>query len=341
MEIKDLDREIKSGAIRNLYFFYGEEQFLMENKIKSIKNRLLDPSFADLNYVCLEEKKLPISRVRDELMSLPAMSDAKMIVIKNSGLFGNAKLSAYKELCELLEDIPEYLYVIFTEREFDKKKEKNLEIIRKNGEIVKFDYLSPVQLERWLDKYFTDHKKSIIPRDINIMINRCGQNMATLYNEANKLINYAGDRTKITREDVEELVPKSTETQIFDLIDRIAAGKGEAVFEEIQHLCQSRGGEEPSTILTLLCSRVGELLTVKQLSMDGIKPDSMTSSFEPRKPSFVIKKLLDQSRSFTEAQLVQFLRLGIDYTAKIRSGILAPRTALEMYVAELIQRHRP
>ena len=335
MEIKDLDREIKSGNIRNLYFFYGEEQFLMENKIKSIKNRILDPSFADLNYVCLEEKKLSISRVQDELLSLPAMSDAKMIVIKNSGLFGNAKLTAYKELCELLEDIPEYLYVIFTERDFDKKKEKNLDPVRKAGEVVKFDYLPPVQLERWLDKYFSDNKKSIIPRDINIMISRCGQNMATLYNEANKLINYVGDRTKITLEDVETLVPKSTETQLFDLIDRIAAGKGEAVFEEIQQLIQSRGGEDPSTILTLLSARMGELLTVKQLSMDGIKPDSMVSSFEPRKPAFVIKKLLDQSKSFTEARLVQFLRLGIDYTAQIRSGTLPPRTALEMYVAEL------
>lgn len=338
MEIKDLDREIKSGGIRNLYFFYGEEQFLMENKIKSIKNRLLDPSFADLNYVCLDEKKLSINRVRDELMSLPAMSDAKLIVIKNSGLFGNAKLSAYKELCELLEDIPEYLYVIFTEREFDKKKEKNLDIIRAHGEIVKFDYLPPVQLERWLDKYFSDHKKSIIPRDINTMINRCGQNMATLYNEANKLINYVGDRTKITLEDVEALVPKSTETQLFDLIDRISAGKSGAVFDEIQQLIQSRGGEDPSTILTLLSARMGELLAVKQLSMDGIKPDSMVSSFEPRKPAFVIKKLLDQSKSFSEAQLVRFLRLGIDYTARIRSGTISPRTALEMYVAELTKK---
>ena len=37
MDIKELDKQIKSGALGNLYFFYGEEQFLLENKIKSIK----------------------------------------------------------------------------------------------------------------------------------------------------------------------------------------------------------------------------------------------------------------------------------------------------------------
>ena len=41
MDIKELDKQIKSGALGNLYFFYGEEQFLLENKIKSIKNALL------------------------------------------------------------------------------------------------------------------------------------------------------------------------------------------------------------------------------------------------------------------------------------------------------------
>ena len=39
MEPKDLDRQLASGKIARLLFFYGDEQFLLENKIKSIKKK--------------------------------------------------------------------------------------------------------------------------------------------------------------------------------------------------------------------------------------------------------------------------------------------------------------
>jgi DNA polymerase-3 subunit delta len=188
LEIKDLDKQIKDGSLGSLYFFCGEEQFLMENKIRSIRKALLEPDFADLNFVCLEEKKISISQIYDELMSVPVMSDKKIVVIKNSGLFNNAKLSDYKTLCELISDIPDYMCVIFTEREFDEKKSKNLEPFKAHGQIVNFDPLSPVQLERWLDKLFSDKGKRVLPRDINTIIRMCGQNMALLFNEYNKLL---------------------------------------------------------------------------------------------------------------------------------------------------------
>ena len=116
MDIKDLDKQIKTGTLGNLYFFYGEEQFLLENKIKSMKNALLDADFADMNYVQFEEKKLNLSQLTDELMSVPVMSDKKMIVVKNSGLFGNSKLTQYKTVCEILADIPQYMCVVFCEK---------------------------------------------------------------------------------------------------------------------------------------------------------------------------------------------------------------------------------
>ena len=56
MDIKDLDRQIKGKALGNLYFFYGEEQFLMENKVKAMKNALLDGDLAELNFVAIDEK---------------------------------------------------------------------------------------------------------------------------------------------------------------------------------------------------------------------------------------------------------------------------------------------
>ncbi len=338
MEIKDLDNQIKDGSIGRLYFFCGEEQFLMENKIKSIRKALLEPDFADLNFVCLEEKKLPISRIYEELMSVPVMSDKKIVVIKNSGLFNNAKLADYKTLCELISDIPDYMCVIFTEREFDEKKAKNLEPLKAHGEIITFDPLSPVQLERWLDKLFSDKGKRIIPRDINTIIRMCGQNMSLLFNEYNKLLSFVGDREKITAEDIEAVVSRTTEARLFDVIDSLAAGRKQNVFSELVALRTL--GEDPSAVLSLLSSRLGELLMVKQLSIEGLSADKISSYFYPKRPTFVANKLLEQAKPFTEDFLKRMALLGLEYTALVRSGKLDKWIAVEMYAARLLEKRK-
>ena len=336
MELNELDKQIKNQTLGNLYFFFGEEHFLIEHKIKSIKKVILAPDFEDLNYAYLNDKKLSVARLSEELLSVPVMSDKRMIVIKNSVIFNNPKLNDYKTVCELLIDLPDYLCVIFCEQDFDKKKLKNLEPLKQNGEVVEFAPLSSIQLERWLDKLFSDKGKSILPRDIGAIIKLCGQSMAPLFNEANKLISFVGDRQKITAEDIQSVVSKSTETRIFEVIDNIALGRSQGVFDEIGALMVS--GENPSTVLSLLSTRMGELLMVKQLSMDKLSTEKISCYFEPKRPTFIVNKLLEQSKRFSEEYLSKMALLGPEYTAKVRSGSLDKWIAVELYATQLLKK---
>lgn len=336
MEPKDLDKQISSGNIGRLYFFYGEEQFLLENKIKSIKARIVEKDFEEFNYEKLDGKKVTVDQIETALLSVPVMSDRKMVVVSNTNIFGNAKSKDFTKICEALSGIPEYLTVIFTEKEFDKKKEKNLDIFKKHGEIVKFDILSPKQLELWLEKSFEAKGKTVLASDLSKMINLCGQSMANLNNEYQKLLNFVGDRTKITSEDIDLVVSKSTDARIFDIIDNIAEGKTKTVFEELNALRAS--GENPSTVLSLISTRMGELLMVKQLSEERVSSDSIASYFEPRKHPFVVKKLTEQSRRFRIPYLRDMTQKGMEYTVSVRSGLIDKWIAVEMYTAELLNK---
>ena len=336
MEPKDLDRQISSKSIGRLYFFYGEEQFLMENKIKSIKAQLIDKDFEEFNYEKLEGKKITAAEIQSALLSVPVMSDKKLIVVSGSGIFGNAKSKDFNVVCEALADIPEYITVIFTEVEFDKKKEKNLEVFKKNGNIVKFDLLSPKQLELWLEKSFEEKGKSTLASDLSYMVSLCGQSMAAVYSEYCKLLNFVGERTKITIDDIKAVVSKSVDARIFDIIDNIAEGRTKNVFEEMNALRAS--GENPSTVMSLIASRMGEMLMVKQLTEDRLPADKIAEYFEPRKHPFVVKKLTEQSRRFGREYLKNMTIKGTAYAARVRSGTLDKWIAVEMYVAELLKK---
>ncbi len=341
MEPKDLDKLISSGKIGRLYFFYGEEQFLLENKVKAIKSRIIDGDFEEFNYTKLDGKKVTAQEIEAELLSVPVMSEKKMVVIANSGIFGNAKTKDFAKVCEALSDIPEYLTVIFTEKEFDKKKEKNLDVFKKHGEIVKFDLLSPKQLELWLEKSFEEKGKSVLASDISRMVVLCGQSMANIYNEYQKVLNFVGERQKISASDIETVVSKSVDARIFDIVDNIAEGRTKNVFEEINVLRASGekvAGVSASTVMSLLVTRIGELLMIRQLTNDKVSPDKIAEYFEPRKHPYVLKKLTEQSRRFQIPYLREMTQKGTEYTVSVRAGLLDEWIAVELYVAELVKK---
>lgn len=337
MEIKELDKQISSGKIGRLYFFYGEEQFILENKIKAIKSKLIDKEFEEFNYEKLNSKKITADDIESALLSVPVMSDKRMVVVNDSNIFGNAKTKDFTKICEALSDLPDYLTVIFTEKEFDKKKEKNLDVFRKHGEIVKFDRLSPKQIELWLEKNFEENGKTVLASDLSRMVALCGHSMSNVYNEYQKLLNFAGKRTKITAEDIESVVSKSVEARIFDIIDNIAEGRTKTVFEELNALIRS-SDDNSSSALTLLATSMGELLMVKQLTDERVPVDKIAEYFEPRKHPFILKKMTEQSRRFRLSYLRQMAQKGVDYTVQVRSGLLDKRIAIEIYVSELVKK---
>lgn len=308
----------------------------MENKISSMKKRLIASGAEEFDYIKLEGKKVSAEEILRTLQSVPVMSDRVMVVVKNSGIFDNASAKGFSRLAEELKALPEYMCVVFTEKEFNRKKEKNLEVFKPGGGIVRFNYLTPKQLELWLEKLFENDGKRILARELTEIVSRCGHSMANVYNEYCKLIGFVGEREQITAEDVERVVSKSVDARIFDVIDNIAESRTARVFEEMKAL--SAAGENPSVIMSLLTGRMAELLMVKQLSAERLDAKKMYEYFEPKRPPFVVNKLLEQSRRFGEDYLKRMTLKGLEYTSEVREGRLDKWAAVEMYIAELIKR---
>ncbi len=337
MEIKELDRQLSSGNIGRLYFFCGEEQFLMENKLASMKKKLVADGAEEFDYIKLEGKKVTADEIIAAMQTVPVMSEKVLIVIRNSGMLENANAKGFSKLKEELAEIPDYMCVVFTERDFNKKKEKNLEIFKSGGGgAVRFDYLTSKQLELWLEKLFEKEEKRILSGELSEIVDRCACSMASIHSEYLKLLSFVGDREKITAEDVRAVVPKSVDARIFDVIDSIALGKGEKAFEELKALADS--GENPSVIMSLLSGRMSELLMVKQLSAERVDAKKMYDYFEPKRPSFVINKYIGQCRAFSEGYLRRMTLKGLEYTAAVREGKLDRWAAVEMYTAEMIKK---
>ena len=337
MEIRELDNDIKSGKLKNIYFFYGPETFMIENKINSIKKRVVLQQYEDMNFSSFSGKDSSFDIFEEEFYSYPMTGEKKLILLKNTGWFQNSKSKEFEVIKKLFSDIPEYLYVIVVEENFDTKKEKNVSFITEaGGGIVNFGYLPVNQLCAWIEKMFSDNEKIVKQSDILYIANACNYEMGKIYNEVNKIIIFSDDRQTVSSRDISILVTKSAEYKIYELFDDIVESRSYQAMEKLKQILESK--EKPTSVIAGITNKFSELLTLKLLNSDRVPISQMSDYLDYKIPDFVIKKMLTQSKKFGEQYLKRIIKLGIKLDSSIKNGKIAQDVAVELFVAELIKK---
>ncbi len=336
MTVEQLSKCIKAKQISGIYFFYGEEQYLLERRLEQIAAKIITPGTEAFNFFKFEGKDTSSAEIIAAIDQFPQMSEMKLITVKNTGLLNNATLSDFKRIREAAEHIPSDTCIIFIEQSFDKKKLKNIEFIEQNGGIVNFEYIPLNKLEIWIGELFHKSEKAMLEKDIRYLLRLCGQSLSKITKECDKLISYVGDRHKITAEDIDLVVDKTTEYRTYEMIDNIIAGRTAKAHEQLKYLRDTR--EEPFYILGLMMTKLSELLMCKLLKEDGLSVAEIGNYFDFKRPAFVVSKTIEDSRRFGEKYLKRMIDKGLFYDIECKQGRLAPWTAVEMYLAELTKK---
>lgn len=335
MTVEDLNKCIKSGRLSGIYFFYGEEQYLLSKKLEKIAERIITEGTEVFNIFEFEGKKAEVAEILATVDQFPQMSEMKLILVKNSGILNNATLTDFKRIRDAADHIPSDTCLIFTEREFDKKKLKNISFIEENGGIVNFEYISLNKLGIWIEDVFKKANKMISEKDARYMLTICGQSLGKLSIECEKLINYVGERTKITSADIDLVVDKTVEYRTYDMLDNMSAGRSEKAREQLKFLQNKKPKEDPHRILGLMMSRMSELLMCKLLREDGLSAEQISNYFDFKKPTFAVNKTITESQRFGEKYLKRMIDKGLYYDMECKMGRMNAWSAVEMYLAEL------
>lgn len=336
MTIEELNKKMKLGLPGGIYFFYGPETYLMEKKLAAIQKSIIAPGMEEFNRFVFEGKKISLEAVLEAVDQFPQMSEKKMVLVKNSGFFNNAATREYKRLKKVIPELPNDTCLIFTEDQFDKKKEKNLNIVEQKGGVVFFDYMPVSRVEVWLEERFGKAEKRILTRDVSYMVRLCGQSLGKIGKEYDKVINYVGRRDKITRADIDAVVDKTVEYRVYDMLDNITEGRGGKAREQMKFLQDTR--EQPTVILGIMVGKLADLLMCKLLREDGLPPQEIAEYFDFKRPMFAVNKTISESKRYGERYLKRMIDKGLKYDLDIKNGRLDGWTAAEMYLAELTKK---
>ena len=320
LSVENLEQQLKNSKLESLYLLYGQELFLLETVLKKIKT-LFGNTIKGINFISIDETN--INEIIQDIETPAFGYEKKLIIARNTGLFKKESKRKNLELSKIKEKLSNYIeqnqeiiknsiILVFVEEEANNTQEL-YKIIDKIGIVCKFDFQKTIQIEKRIKSICNGYKVQIDDHTLKYFIENCGTNMQDLINEIRKLIEYAGENGKITKEDVEKLTTKKIESVIFDLTDNLGKKEATKALEVLKNLIYEK--EPVQKILITLYNHFKKLYFTK-LSVKYNKDITTSLGLKPNQ-TFLINKYKMQSKYFQEKELKEILvalrKLDYDY----------------------------
>ena len=289
-----LKASVRNKNIDRLYFFFGEETFLMSYYLEAIKKLLLDPLTESFNFHRFHSESFDLAEFVEAVENLPMMAEHTLIQVDDIDIFKLGETEREK-LASALRDIPDYCTVIFTYLTVvwkpDKRLKKLWEAVERSGLMVEFQRQDQKELIPWVSRHFATQKKRISNELCTYLIDITGGTMTALNGEIEKICAYSG-ADEIKKSDIDAVTEPVLDAVVFQMTDRISEGAYEKAFQCLQQLLKMQ--QEPLAILGAVGSHFRRLGVAMCLQESGKGP------YELQKlcgiPDYPARKLMDASR---------------------------------------------
>lgn len=268
MKIEELKQVIKGQVpAPNVFLLWGEEAHLRTHYKKELIKQLSPDMMEDLNVSFFEGKEYSISEVDAAIEGLPLMAEKKLLVFTDSLIFkpdgrSGAKAEYREYWAKRLQDIPPYVFIIFDETDIDKRSAL-LKQVDKTGACIEFAYVSEEEMVRWTQRLFAHLGKEILPADARYLNEITAEGMMAVRREIEKLVAYVGDRDKVTRADIDEMVMPTMEDKVFDMVGAMLAQNPDVALKLLEDLFILK--IDANQIMGAIIYNVDKLLQVKVL----------------------------------------------------------------------------
>lgn len=317
-----------------LYLFYGQEKLLIMEAVEKIKNKYVPEAYEAVDFQKLDGEVVTYDDIISAAQVAPMLAEKRVVAVYSAVFLEEGKKSAAKSggedrFVKFLENTPPYLCLIFSAEKVDRRK-KIFKVFQQRGFVKEFAPLNLKDKVRWIESRSLKHGKPMEPSAASFM----AQFTSDLYHadgEIKKAVSYVGGKNRIEKKDLERIMSRSTEANIFSLIDAMAEGKVSQAVNTLNELMYS--GEKSLIILFMISRYFMNLFAVKANEGKTFNELQQELNLHP----YTLKKMLSQARNFTADQLKDILSLCQQLDVELKRGRIEERKGLEMLVLKISQ----
>ena len=330
-----LKESIRQGTPDRVYFFYGEEVFLLQHYLKQLKKLLIEPVTESFNYHKLTAETFDLQTFADCVENLPMMAERTMVVVDEVDIFKLNEIDR-ERMGELLSDIPEYCTVVFTYETTpfkpDKRLKKLWDAVEKHSVMVEFQKQSQRDLINWISRHFAASGKRITPELCVYLIDITGGTMTALSGEISKICAYSGAE-EICKSDIDAVVEPVMDAMVFQMTDLLGQGAYGSALLKLRQLLKMQ--HEPIAILGAVGGHFRRLSTAKILLDNGKNASDLMKL--TGLSDYPARKTVSAAGRFSAGFYEKAAQLILDCDVKMKTSFDTADRLLEVLILQLSQ----
>ena len=356
----------------------GEDEFAVKQRARQVFQQWtqelggLDHERIDASVNNSGEALKALAQLRAALQTLPFFGGAKVVWLQNCNFLGEERTASAAAVTETLSELAQELRafrwdnvrLLVSAGKVDKRK-SFYKALEKIGPVETFAGWSENEAQ-WQEEAAALVRRALreTNRDISEdalaqLVTFVGPQPRLLSSEVEKLMLYAGARTRIEAGDVAAIVTRHKQARAFALGDALGERDMAAVLHCLdQELWEIQRDTKRTEIGLLygLISKVRTLLLVKEMTAQGwLKPETDFNRFKgqlARVPSgampedrkfnplainpYVLFRALGQSRHYTQPELIGAMDLLLECNQKLISRNLDPSLLLQQTLIQIV-----
>jgi DNA polymerase-3 subunit delta len=254
---------IKKGQISPVYYFFGKEKYLAEILSEEIIKNKISNEERDYSVFKFELEETGWEEIVNILSTSSFFSKSKVVIVKTNFSSRKKRGETYKDIVFLKNYLispsqSSYLVVIDEER-----KEELFKIFSSSPHCTIFFLypLKPDEIQSLIEERIIERGKKISPSAMAILLEEAQEDLSLSLNDLEKILTYIGDKDRIDKEDIENLVTYSGRFRIDSLIKAMDERDKFLAFRILKDILENF---EPvfivGTIASVYCRRYNNLL---------------------------------------------------------------------------------
>ncbi len=321
-----------------LYFFHGEEVYLLRYYTRQLRRMLIDPATEAFNFYRLNSETFSVRALVDAVEKLPMMAEHTLVWVDEIDIFRLDEADRTR-LAEMFADMPDYCTVVFTYETTpwkpDKRQKKLWDAVSRYGQIVEFARQSQRDLIAWITRHFAARGKHISPDLCAYLIDITGGTMTALAGEIAKIAAYSG-ADAIKKTDIDAVTEPVLDAVVFQMTDLLGQGNYGAALKSLRQLLQLQ--QEPLAILGAIGAHIRRLGAACTLLSRGKGSGELARLYGLG--DYAARKTISVAAHFTERFCARAAALVVETDSRIKTSFDEPERLLELLIVQLSQEAR-
>jgi DNA polymerase-3 subunit delta len=326
MDIEAFEKSLKEG-VGPIYCFVGNQTFLMDLVVESIREIVAAGAFADMNVnVYHGDERGAGEKALQTMGQFPMMAKQRLVILREAE---KIKGKALDQIADYLLKPNDFCCLVLCYEKL-KKSTKTWKRSNKNGVAIAFDKIFPRQMPYWVKRMAKASGKKISGGGVDYLVQAVGADLSKANSEIEKASLYS-DTDSISKNDLEAVLASVKDESIFEMTDAIGQKDRLAALYLIKKMLDA--GEQPLRILWQVSSHMKRLMLVRSHLISRTPANEIGRAMGVM--DFIRDKLIRQAKVFSRRELRLSLVLLTKTDLELKSGRVSGRAVLEKLVLDL------